>query len=269
MGTTPVRDDGRQSWTIALRCAAYQIAGVADPVCRGWKLPVAAISVGACPPVVSFWFGLPGHQLVSAVLLALLCLALARQDRWLTGIAVIAGTFVVHNVVVMALARANPEVAAEVLPDAAAYWQKQITWIRTGRDPEYALSAWVPAHVQLLAGVVIFSFTSWGVIPFAQGFYEVDLMNYYNARLAATSLNEPLAIATGWHIWSALRGVGYLFITFEVISLSLELVSGRTISTTGRRRKRWALGLGFLLTDGLIKATILEATRLQLLSNLK
>lgn len=152
---------------------------------------------------------------------------------------------------------------------AVAYWQKQITWIRTGRDPEYALSAWVPAHVQLLAGVVIFSFTSWGVIPFAQGFYEVDLMNYYNAKLAATSLNEPLAIATGWHIWSALRGVGYLFITFEVISLSLELVSGRKISTTGRRRMRWALGLGFLLADGLIKANILEATRLQLLSNLK
>jgi hypothetical protein len=213
--------------------------------------------------------GCGGHQLVSAVALALVSLSCARHDAWIKGVAAIAVAFLAHCAVVVALANAAPKSAAPLLPDAEDYWHKQITWIETGEDPEYELSAWVPAHVQLLGGTVLFSFTSFGAIAFYEGFYEVDLMNYYSARLITHSSNQPLALLTGWHVWSLLRGIGYLFITFEVISLALQFFSGRAVSTRRARALRWTLGLSFILADGIVKALCLEPVREQLFRNLK
>jgi len=271
-GAAPVgsRRRGRRArWLASARRGAYAVAGVADPLCRGWRWLPAAVAIGAGPFLVCYLSGVPGHQLASAVALALLCAACARRDAWLTGVAAVALAFVVHNVVVIAVSRADPAGTVALLPDAAEYWQKQITWIRTGCDPEYELAAWVPAHAQLFVAVILFSFTSWGAIPFFQGFYEVDLMNYYNARLILESANQPLAAATGWHVWSLMRGVGYLFITFEAISLSLAWISGKRVSPRKTRRLRWTLGLSFVLADGLLKLALLEPVREQLFWNLK
>ena len=51
-----------------------------------------------------------------------------------------------------------------VLPNAADYWDKQHRWITTGYDTEYEIESWLPAHVQLLLGTALFSFTSFGAV---------------------------------------------------------------------------------------------------------
>jgi hypothetical protein len=94
-------------------------------------------------------------------------------------------------------------------------------------------------------------------------------MNFYNAQLGSHSVSRVLALALGWHPWSILRGVGYVFLTFEIVSLSLACVSGVAVSTRRASVSRWTLGLTFLLADGLLKALLLEPVRECLFLNLR
>jgi len=253
---------------ISARRATYNFAGLARPFCEGWRWIPASITAGALPFLVSYATGAPGHQLVSALLLMMLCLPCAREDDWMKGIGVMALAYAAHCTVVIALAYADPQRVALLLPGAEGYWQKQLHWIQTGTDPEYKLSAWVPAHLTLLGAAFLFSYTSLGGILFYEGFFEVDLMNFYNAQLMAQSSNHALSLALGWHVWSWLRGLGYLFIAFEIISLSLRRMTG--MSQAGRwRLSRLGVGLAFLLADGLVKVILLEPVREQMLFNLK
>ena len=184
------------------------IAGIAAPAVRGCRWVVAAVVVGGLPFVLSVFTGFGGHQLVSAIGLSLLCLALAKDDAGAKGIATIALTFLTHCIVVIALARQMPDTVGPLLPGAEEYWQKQVVWIETGQDPEYEPSAWVPAHFVILMGTALYSFTSFGALAFYSGFQQVDMMNFYNARLMAQSISEPMALGFGWHLWSILRGLG-------------------------------------------------------------
>lgn len=229
---------------------------------------LASIAVGTLPVLISYATGAPGHQIISALLLMMLCLPCAREDDWAKGIGVMAVAYIAHCVLVIALAYADPHHVASILPGADAYWQKQIHWIQTGSDPEYKLSAWIPAHLSLLGAAFLFGYTSLGSILFYEGFFEVDLMNFYNAQLMAQSNNHALSLALGWHIWSWLRGLGYLFIAFEIISLSLRRMTGR--SQAGRFRwQRLCVGLAFLIADGLVKVILLEPVREQMMFNLR
>jgi hypothetical protein len=252
----------------AARRATYDFAGLAQFFCEGWRWLPASIAAGTAPFLVSYATRAPGHQLISALLLMMLCLACARRDDWRKGVGVLAVAYVAHCALVIALSYADPQRVAPLLPGAVDYWHKQIGWIQTGVDPEYKLSAWVPAHLQLLGGALLFSYTSLGSIIFYQGFYEVDLMNFYNAQLMAQSSNHALSLALGWHVWSWLRGLGYLFVAFEIISFSLRRMTGMS-GDWGLRWRRFAVGLAFLLADGLVKVIMLEPVREQMLFNLK
>jgi hypothetical protein len=250
------------------RRATDSFAGLAQPFCQGWRWIPASIAAGTLPFLVSYATGAPGHQMVSALLLMMLCLACAREDDWVKGICVMALVYAAHCAVVIALAYADPSRVALILPGAESYWQKQIQWIQTGSDPEYKLSAWVPAHLMLLASAFLFGYTSLGGILFYEGFFEVDLMNFYNAQLMAQSSNHVLSLALGWHVWSWLRGLGYLFIAFEIISFSLGRMTGRG-QASRLRWQRLGIGLAFLISDGLVKVILLEPVREQMLFNLK
>jgi hypothetical protein len=247
---------------------AFRLAGVTAPWSRGGWWIAWAVLIGTVPVAISFWLGLPGHQWLSALLLAALCLGPVRENSWFRGMGLIGLTFAVHSVVVIALSAAAPQRTAAILPGAKSYWEKQQTWIETGQDPEYRLEAWVPAHLQLLSASTLFTFTSLGTVTFGQGFYEVDLMNYYNAQLLGRSQSGPLALVLGWHIWSVLRGLGYLVLTFEIISLSLAAWSGKSLSSWRARASRWGAGLGLLAADGIVKILLLEPVRQILDANL-
>lgn len=255
-----IRLTGKARW------AAEDFASLARPVCRGWFWLPSAVAAGAAPFLVSWRLGIPGHQAVSAALLVSLCLACAREGAWVKGVGVIAVAFGAHCALVIAAAHVDSAHVSALLPGADAYWQKQLLWIRTGQDPEYDVSTWWPAHLQLLAGTILYSYSSLGGLTFYEGFREVDLMNFYNAQLVGVSRNHLRALALGWHIWSALRGLGYVIISFEVISLSLRRLTGVAIPV---RWRRWAGGLALILADGIAKFFLLSPVRDELFNNLK
>ncbi|MEW6212011.1 MAG: hypothetical protein AB1631_26885 [Acidobacteriota bacterium] len=258
---------GPLSMPLSARQFAHRFAGAAEPLCRSWRWMPSAILAGVLPLLLSYWLKVKGHQIASAVLLMLLCLHCVRESKWVKGIALMALAFLAHSSLAIALACIDPQGVASVFPDAQDYWQKQLQWIQSGYDPEYQLSAWVPAHIKLIGGAFLFSYTSLGGITFYEGFYEVDLMNFYNAQLINQSVNPTLALALGWHVWSLLRGAGFLFITYETVSLSLGRLTGAR--SKKRRSWRWVTGLTCLVADGVTKYILIEAVREQMFANLK
>lgn len=249
----------------ALRAGAASLARRAAQWCDSpQKRLSAALGIGAAPVAFSLLTGLPGHQWISAVLLAVLSVGLAVRTRWVAAVLTIAVTFCVHSVIVIAAADLFPERCRKVVPDGEEYWRRQLAWIRTGQDPEYELSAWAPAHAQLLGATLVFSYTSLGGLTFYQGFYEVDLMNYYNGRLAHDSVHPAAAVAFGWHLWSLFRGVGYLLITYEVIAVSAARLTGAPGAPWSARWPKLGAGLGFVLADAAAKWALMESVRQKL-----
>ncbi len=259
---------GKIGWLARAAQTADRIAILFEPCGRRYFWLVSALVIGGLPVALSIWTNVPGHQLISALLLSALCLGLARTDRWIAGISAITVAFVAHSLVVILLVPNDRAKVDRLFPRAGEYWDKQQVWIKSGEDPEYELKNWVPAHVTLFAGTTLFSFSSFGVVTFHDGFVQVDMMNYYNAMMARESKSAFRSFSFGWHIWSMLRGIGYVFITFEMISLALQVCSRRVISEWKTRRWRWLFGIVFLVMDGLIKAFALEAVRVRLFENL-
>jgi hypothetical protein len=255
-------------WLRSVRYWIRRIAEWAEPGSRGGRWIPLAAAIGAAPFLAFCILGRSGHQFVSALGLALLVFGCARRDAWIKGMAAITLAFLTHSAVVIAVAYHAPGRTAAMIPNGADYWTKQHTWITTGIDPEYKLATWVPDHAKLAAAMVVLGMTSFGTSVYYEGFIQVDLMNYYNAQLIAHSASGPLALVLGWHVWSILRGVGFVFLAFEVASLSLEYLGGLAVSTRRARLARWGFGLSFLLADGVVKALITEPVRQAIANNL-
>jgi hypothetical protein len=245
----------------------FCLAKTAKPLSDGYRWVPVAVLVGTVPFLLSALFQVPGHQWFSAVLLAWLCLPLLREDRCGVGVGTMALAFASHSLLVIAGSRFLPDWTEPILPTAAEYWAKQERWILTGEDPEYEWMAWIPAHLHLLAAATLWDFSSLGLLTFQHGFYEVDLMNYYNGRLLEKSDNPVWSLTLGWHVWSLLRGAGFLVLTFETCSLAMQFWTWTANSTPRRRAWRWSIGLGFLLCDAAAKAWLLESVRDQLFEN--
>jgi hypothetical protein len=240
----------------------------------GWLGPLprwlaAGLLVGAVPMLIDGATGLPVSKLITAVMLVPLLVAAVVRDAAARGIGTLAAAFLAHSVVVIGLAAGDPDRLGRVFPDGHAYWQESHAWIVTGDSREYDVAWWLPAHIQWFVAVSVFTYLSLGLATYWQGLYEVDLMNYYVGRLMAQSQQPLLALAVGWHPWSICRGLGYLFITFEIASFSCERLTATRLSTHWRRRWRWSIGVGLLLLDGLLKFFLLEPVRGILAANLR
>jgi hypothetical protein len=245
-----------------------RLAGAARPLVAGRWWPALALAVGAGPLLLGYALGTPLHQAATALLLGPLfwaCVCDDRQGKALGLLFLAVGT---HSVLAICLAAADPSGTARILPDSDAYWEKTRRWVQTGEADEYVPANWAPTHVGLLLGMAAGSYTSLGLVPFVFGIRQLDVMNYYVGRLAASSQNPALALAVGWHPWSFLRAAGYGVLIYEIASLSLERFSGQTLSTRRRRYLRWAVGLGFCLADALLKYSIQGYVRDTLCANL-
>lgn len=231
----------------------------------GWCL--AGLLIGTVPLAVAYAFDWPGHHAVTGMLLMPLLVGAVVRDSLRLAVAGVGAALVGHSALIIGLVANDPASAAAFFPAGEAYWQESCDWILTGRSKEYLLSWWLPAHGQLLVAALLFSYTSLGFVTLWQGLYEVDLMNCYVGRLLLHAQNPAVALTVGWHPWSVCRGVGYLLLTFAIVGVSLERLTGRSFGSGRRRAAVAAAGLGFVLLDGVLKFTLLEPVRQVLLGN--
>jgi hypothetical protein len=229
---------------------------------KPWPWWVAlGLLLGTVPLLFDYALGLSSNRLVTSMLLTPLLLAAVARDWQGRGLVLLLLTFASHNILTIVLAFQDPLGLGPVCPGGAGYWEKSRTWILTGVSEEYDLGWWLPAHFQWLGVMIGFTYTSFGMIPVWRGLYEVDVMNFYVGQLLAHSNAPAVTLVLGWHPWSLCRGIGYLFLTFEVASLSLARLTGVSLSSWRRRLGRWLIGLSFLLLDGLLKYFCLESVR--------
>lgn len=234
----------------------------------GGRWLFCGILVGALPVLLSFGVGIPLDRPLTTLLAFPLLLGAVRGDSLRQCIGVLLSIFAAHSLTVIALTYHHAAEVASIIPFGDAYWHETHEWLVTGKNPEYELSSWVPAHVQALFGVPIASYLTFGGALLAQGLYQVDMMNVYVGNLLAASSNPVIALGLGWHPWSMMRGVGFLFLGIEAVSYSLERLIRITLSTRRRRVLRWGIGIGFLLVDATVKLTFMETVRSILQANL-
>ncbi|MGC4121224.1 MAG: hypothetical protein QM765_42935 [Myxococcales bacterium] len=229
---------------------------------------VAAVAAGVLPLLAAVPFHTCAHQHVSSLLLFMLMIGAIHAGKFARGVAAIGVAFLAHSLVAIALARLSPASVCTLFPGGPEYWTETHTWLVTGKDPEYELAAWLPAHLQLTGAVVLLGYVSMGLIPLMQGFHEVDLMNFYVGRLLSVSADAPTSLALGWHPWSVARGLGFCLLVFCVAWVSHRRFTGRDVGSWRFLALRGGLGLGLLVADALMKYGLLEVVRVALAAGL-
>ena len=246
------------------RSLIFDMAGVARPVLTSSAWPFIALVVGLLPLTLGYAGGLAFHQPLTGLLLAPLFWACVYQDR--LGRALLLVTLVMgsHSALAIFLSAHDPVGAAAVLTGGQAYWEQTRNWIQTGDDPEYRLAVWLPQHLLLFGVVLLGGGLTLGVVPFAVGVEQVDLMNFYVGRMISQSDNPVITLLFGWHPWSLLRGLAYTVLVFASASWALERVTSRVISTDWRHLRRFALAATLAVADALTKLWLAPIVREQL-----
>jgi hypothetical protein len=231
-----------------------------------WLVPwprwlAIGIALGAIPVLVDFRTGWSVSRAATALLGFPLLLAAVARDRMRGGLTCLATAFIAHALMMMSLAAADPARLAISFPEGQEYLEETHRWILTGESVKYDLGWWGPVHVQLAAVMLLWGYLSLGLVPLLQGLHEIDLMNFYVGQLVASAGHPGPGLLLAWHPWSLCRGVGFIFLTFEIASFSLARLTGEPLSPSSARRRRWLLGLGFLALDVTIKWFFSETVR--------
>lgn len=241
----------------------FETVSVARPILRPAHWPLIALALGLLPLMLGYASGSVFHQSLTGLLLVPLFLACVCEDRLGKALSLVALVLGSHSGLAIFLSIHDPAGAAAVLAGSQAYWEQARGWIQTGDDPDYRLAGWLPQHVLLLGMVLLGAGLTLGVLPFAIGVEQIDLMNFYVGRMVAQSDNPTLTLLLGWHPWSLLRGLGYTVAIFVVTSSVIESLTGQNIAQ-GSSRRRLVFASLLILADGLAKLFLSSFVREQL-----
>lgn len=254
----------------SVRKQLYRVAcRGADGLGPAWVWGVVGVAVGTMPLLGGWALGSSVWQGPMAVGLAVLLVCGAARDRPGAALLGVGAGMFAYCALAIGLTTNDPASMAAVLPDGPAYWDKTVHWVRTGESPEYQLAWWVPAHFQLIAATALLSYVSLGATALFEGLYEAGLMNFYVGSLLREANDPVVALFVGWHPWSVARGIGFLFLCYEVVSWSLQRLVDVQLSSQRARIVRWSIGLGFLALDALLKGFFLEPVRQTLANTLQ
>ncbi|MEZ4318893.1 MAG: hypothetical protein R3F61_15370 [Myxococcota bacterium] len=226
-----------------------------------WQWVAVGIVIGTVPFAASWAVGASLWVLPTSTGLAALMVLGAGSRRPGAAMSAVGAGLFAHCALAIALTAHDPASTAGLLQDGPEYWEKTLRWVQTGESPEYQLAWWVPAHVQLVVITVVMSYLSLGITTLYEGMYEIGLMNHYVGNLVRVAHDPVTALFVGWHPWSVARGLGFLLLTYDLVDLSLSRMVGTALSTPRERAVRWALGLGFVSLDALLKLFLLEPIR--------
>lgn len=248
------------------RTLLFIAVGAARPIITSTAWLFITLLIGALPPILGYIVGSTFHQPLTGILLAPLFWGCVCEDRVIRALLVLALALGAHSAVAIYLSITDPPGAAATLSGSQAYWEQARQWIRTGSDSDYQLANWLPQHLLLFVMVLLAGALSFGVLPFAVGVQQVDLMNYYVGRMVAQSDHPALTLLLGWHFWSLLRGIGYAVLLFVTAGWMIELLTGRRASTRRSHCYRLVIAVMFLVGDGFAKLFFSSVIREQLIS---
>ena len=181
------------------RARLFDLVAAARPVMARRDWPLLAVAVGTVPLAIAYLLGTPVHQPLTGLLVAPLFWACVCEDRLGRAIRLVVVVMGTHSALAIGLSAGDPAGAAACLAGSEAYWEQTLHWVRTGEDPEYQWRVWLPRHLLLFGSMLVVGGLTLGIVPFARGVEQLDLMNFYVGRLAAQSDSPATALLFGWH----------------------------------------------------------------------
>jgi hypothetical protein len=156
-----------------------------------------------------------------------------------------------------------PDRAAEVVLRGPAYAEEMLHWVRSGEGPEGSPRLYLPIHLRHFLAFGALSAISVGALALAMGTVLLNYMNFYVVELVRASAEPSLAVVFGWPVWAVLRVVGFVGTGVATAAAGLGMyqrISGKTKRVRFPARL-FALGLGLVVVDALLKAVLAPAWR--------
>ena len=209
--------------------------------------------------IVSFNFGIPQLMpfLGAGVIYPLYVLLVVRR-RYNQAMVWVLWWAVCQSLAVAGATILAPEQASEVVLNGTVYTENMFNWIVTGEGAEGSIQLFLPLH---LREYILFSFLSlitFGSAALILGTYLLNYMNFYVGQLVSKSSYPWLAALVGWPPWSMLRVVGYIATGLALTALAFNLSHkiSRKLPTMDFPRQYFLMGIGLLLGDLVVKATL-------------
>ena len=209
--------------------------------------------------LASFSFQIPQLMpLLGAVVIYPLYLLLVARCSYNRAMIWVLWWAVCQSLAVVGATVLAPERAAEIVLHGSVYTENMFHWIRTGEGAEGTVQLFLPIHLQEYVLFSLLSLVTFGSAALILGTYLLNYMNFYVGQLIYHSNHPWLAAVVGWPPWSMLRVMGYIATGLALTALALNLAN--KISSKFPQlyfpRRYFLLGLGLLLGDLIVKATL-------------
>ena len=234
--------------TAALLCAGAILANAASFIFGiGWLTPF----LGAAVPYPLF-------------------LQQVRRSRYASALGWMLVWAVFHSVATIVATGIAPAQAAAAIPSGPPYVEEMFHWIRTGEGAEGSLALFLPIHLKHYILFCLLSLVTASSAALVLGTWMLDYMNFYVAQLMQASVSPWLAALVGWPLWSYLRVIGFITtgIALTVPAINLLARIQRRASTQSFPWQVLGVGIGFVLADIVVKATVAPFWRQWLLQAL-
>lgn len=203
-----------------------------------WAWPIVVTAV--VYPV--FYVGVTRGQLGRTVLVMSVWALVTTWTFW--GLATARGTEALADQVIR-----GPEYAAEMLH-----------WKETGIGPEGSPRQFLPLHARHFSAFCAASALTGGAAGLAFGVVLLDYMNFYVAELARAT-GSLGAFLIGWPIWAIVRVVGFMSAGTALAHLFFGKIWRRGTWDAGAFRRWILIGVGLVVLDVVLKATLAETWR--------
>ena len=159
---------------------------------------------------------------------------------------------------IIALSALSPGSAAGLVFHGAAYRDEMFRYIREGYGRESDPALFVPQHLLHLAGFVVLSLISGGLLGILMGAILVGYMSYYVGALVGAGGAPLTAWLLGWPPWAILRMVAFVMLGVA-LSRPLLLAMSRRQASFGDWRSLYVAAAALLLSDVVLKALLAPA----------
>lgn len=191
--------------------------------------------------------------------------AMEAQNSLLHAFLILVLWTVLLSFLVLSLTIQKPEEMKLLVWRGEEYANTMFQWIATGELPEGSRKNVVKIHLRQAMVYCIVSFVTANFLALALGSALLNYMNYYVARLAATSLDRSKALRMGWNPWSVIRVAAFLALG---IMAGLPLMS-LLFSVNGRFSLALLIaGVAGVLLDIILKLSLSKTWSAKLKANL-
>jgi hypothetical protein len=136
------------------------------------------------------------------------------------------------------------------------YRDEMFHWIRTGEGSEGSIRLFLPQHLLHVGVFALLSLASASVVSIAMGAVLMNYMAYYVAALARAGAPLWTVTLLGWQPWAIVRIAGFCMLGALLAEPLLSRLFRYPYPGLASRRRLFAVALGGIVGDWILKAVL-------------